>query len=268
MKDEQEDDAGHGRRDPVGPQQRRAVEAEAADLLVGQHRDHQAAHHRQRGDADGEDERVHDAVVVLAIGEQRREVVETHEDIAAAEVARAAALDLIGEEELRRVLRRLDEQGIRPILMKGVALANTLYKSPAFRPRGDTDLLIRESDLQPTLDILRELGYEGADTNTDKLISYECLYRRKNPFGPDHKLDVHWKINNAQLFANTFTFEELFAADGAGLDKLTDWIGLARTKGMKEEADKERVNASRGVQLLRERLDRPPRPVSAELLTL
>jgi hypothetical protein len=127
------------------------------------------------------------------------------------EVARAAALDLIGEEELRRVLRRLDEQGIRPILMKGVALAYTLYQSPTFRPRGDTDLLIRESDLQPTLDILRELGYEGPDIKTDKLISYECLYRRKNPFGPDYKLDVHWKINNAQLFANTFTFEELFS---------------------------------------------------------
>ncbi|MCP4305759.1 MAG: nucleotidyltransferase family protein, partial [bacterium] len=41
----------------------------------------------------------------------------------------AAALDLVTEHELRRVLKHLDEGGIRPLLMKGVPLAYTLYPS-------------------------------------------------------------------------------------------------------------------------------------------
>ncbi|MCP4304360.1 MAG: nucleotidyltransferase family protein, partial [bacterium] len=57
----------------------------------------------------------------------------------------AAALDLVTEHELRRVLKHLDEGGIRPLLMKGVPLAYTLYPSAASRPRSDTDLLIQEN---------------------------------------------------------------------------------------------------------------------------
>jgi Uncharacterised nucleotidyltransferase len=127
------------------------------------------------------------------------------------EAATASALDLIGEQELRRVLIRLDEYGIQPLLLKGVPLAYTLYRSPTLRPRGDSDLLVRDSDLQSAGRIFTELGYDGPDAQTDKLTSYECLYRRKDSFGVDHYLDIHWKINNAELFAKTFTFDELIA---------------------------------------------------------
>jgi Uncharacterised nucleotidyltransferase len=127
------------------------------------------------------------------------------------EAATASTLDLIGERELRRVLIRLDEYGIQPLLLKGVPLAYTLYRSPTLRPRGDADLLIREGDLQSAARILRELGYDGPDAQIDKLTSYECLYRRKDSFGVDHYLDIHWKINNAELFAKTFNFDELSA---------------------------------------------------------
>jgi Uncharacterised nucleotidyltransferase len=148
------------------------------------------------------------------------------------EAATAGTLDLIGEQELRRVLIRLDEYGIQPLLLKGVPLAYTLYRSPALRPRGDTDLLIRESDLQPVARILMELGYDGHDAQTDKLTSYECLYRRKDSFGLDHSLDVHWKINNAQLFAKTFTFDEL-SADAIGIPSLASCaLGLGYTHAL------------------------------------
>jgi Uncharacterised nucleotidyltransferase len=120
------------------------------------------------------------------------------------EAATASALDLIGEQELRRVLIRLDEYGIQPLLLKGVPLAYTLYRSPTLRPRGDSDLLVRDSDLQSAGRIFTELGYDGPDAQTDKLTSYECLYRRKDSFGVDHYLDIHWKINNAELFAKTY----------------------------------------------------------------
>jgi len=126
------------------------------------------------------------------------------------EAATASVLDLIREQELRRVLMHLNEHGIQALLLKGVPIAYTLYQSPVLRPRGDTDLLIRDRDMPRLVPILRELGYNDPDIKSDKP-SYACLYRRWDLFGADHNLDVHWKINDAQLFAKTFTFDELWA---------------------------------------------------------
>ena len=69
----------------------------------------------------------------------------------------------------------------------------------------------------------------GRMSETDKLTSYECAYRKKTPFGADHKLDVHWKISNAQLFAKTFTFDEL-SADAIEIPSLASCaLGLGYT---------------------------------------
>ena len=127
------------------------------------------------------------------------------------EVVAASVLDLIDEQELRRVLLCLEQRGIQPLLLKGAPLAYTVYQSPCLRPRGDTDVLIRESDFAEVSLILREIGYDGPDVQTHMLTSYECLYRREGLSGPANNLDIHWKINNAQLFANTFTFDELLS---------------------------------------------------------
>jgi hypothetical protein len=121
----------------------------------------------------------------------------------------AAAVHLIHEHELRKVLLRLHANGIRPILMKGASLAYTVYRSPMLRPRSDTDLLIGKRDLASAVRILTELGYHGPEIQTNNLTSYQCLYRKKIDSGPDHKLDLHWKINNAQLFAKALPFEEI-----------------------------------------------------------
>src|SRR2546421_9526758 len=42
-------------------------------------------------------------------------------------------------------------------------------------------------------------------------------------------------------------FEDLFSGDG--LERLTDWMGLPRSSALREEASRERVNASKGKQL-------------------
>ena len=135
------------------------------------------------------------------------------------EAATASVMDLIREQELRRVLVHLDEHGIPPLLLKGVPLAYTLYRSPALRPRADTDLFIRESDVQSVARILSELGYSGVDAQTDELTSYQCTYQRRDSFGANHSLDVHWKVNNAQIFAKIFTFDEL-STDAVALPSL------------------------------------------------
>jgi len=124
----------------------------------------------------------------------------------------AATTDLIFEAELRRVLTRSDERGIRPILLKGVPFAYTIYDSPTLRPRADTDLLVREHDFERFAHVLLEMGYEGPVHPPHLMTSYQCSFRRVDPLGIPHVLDVHWKINNAQVFANIFSFDELSIA--------------------------------------------------------
>jgi len=67
------------------------------------------------------------------------------------------------------------------------------------------------------------------------------------------KLAWFWSLVNShlnrgeQIYGRNYLrikFEELFAADG--LERLTDWMGLARSSAMIEEAKRERVNASQG----------------------
>jgi len=60
---------------------------------------------------------------------------------------------------LSRILTALGQHGIEPVLLKGVALLNSLYPNIGARPCGDIDFLV-ESEAMPTVDkVLVELGY-------------------------------------------------------------------------------------------------------------
>ncbi len=125
MEDEQEDDPRHRGRDPVGPEQQRPVDGEPADLLGGQHRQHQRARgHATGGDAAREDERVDDARVVVGVGEQLGEVVEPDEGRRGRRTARPGRgyswSDLTGrpeeEDDGDRQLRGHQQVGQPPVL--------------------------------------------------------------------------------------------------------------------------------------------------------
>jgi hypothetical protein len=70
---------------------------------------------------------------------------------------------------------------------------------------------------------------------------------------PPERLAWVWMIINTQLnrgeqlFGEDYLrikFEDLFAKDGSGFERLTDWIGLPRSPGLRDAANKENVNAS------------------------
>ena len=78
-------------------------------------------------------------------------------------IAKAAhaqtATELLRQRQLIAVLDALAVEGIYPVVMKGTALAYSLYESPAARPRADTDLLIRRDQVDH---VRRVLGRPGA----------------------------------------------------------------------------------------------------------
>ncbi|MFI5208200.1 MAG: nucleotidyltransferase family protein, partial [Gemmatimonadales bacterium] len=69
------------------------------------------------------------------------------------------AVELLRGREITRVLGALQARGIESILLKGTALAYSVYVAPALRPREDTDLLIRAGDAEAVRRVMKNLGY-------------------------------------------------------------------------------------------------------------
>jgi hypothetical protein len=127
------------------------------------------------------------------------------------ERALGGALEMLRRREIVRVLDALGTRGLRPLLVKGSALAYTLYDDPSLRPRFDTDLLVRKEEAAAAEEVMRALGYRRPAQVTGELVMYQVDYSRRDPSGLTHVFDFHWKISNRQAVADTLTFEDLDA---------------------------------------------------------
>jgi hypothetical protein len=90
-------------------------------------------------------------VLDLQDGEQR-ELVQHH--------ANAMLWALALERELVFVTALFEEAGIGSVVLKGPAVAHTVYPDPAWRSFGDLDLLVEASDLARAVELLRAEGFE------------------------------------------------------------------------------------------------------------
>lgn len=87
-------------------------------------------------------------------------------------------------QELARILKAL--QGIPVVVLKGAALANTLYPTIGTRPMGDIDLLVPRQHLLHIVRMLRPLGYRLCALNHD-LVLYNA--QRQVPW-----IELHWSL--------------------------------------------------------------------------
>ncbi|HEV7426594.1 MAG TPA: nucleotidyltransferase family protein [Thermoanaerobaculia bacterium] len=119
---------------------------------------------------------------------------------------RAAAGETSRLADLRTLLAAFDESGIRVLIIKGTGLAYDLYPSPELRPRGDTDLLIAESDLDSVRAILTARGYASQLTSGDTLAVRQQSFTRGG-----HVYDVHWDVANSPVVRDALPFDELLS---------------------------------------------------------
>jgi hypothetical protein len=77
-----------------------------------------------------------------------------------ASAAREACVD--------RLLTAFDAAGLPMLMLKGAALAHTLYPSPELRPSVDIDILIDPVDEGTAADVVRRLGYAFATRSPSK----------------------------------------------------------------------------------------------------
>ena len=110
----------------------------------------------------------------------------------------ASGLNLMLYEELARVLHALESRAgvARVVLLKGVALASTLYPDLALRPMSDLDLLIPREQIPAATDALRGLGYSEFSPEMAPGLAEVVHYHAALHGGPHGSIGVelHWGL--------------------------------------------------------------------------
>jgi Uncharacterised nucleotidyltransferase len=112
--------------------------------------------------------------------------------------ARMAARTSRLDEALVKLLDACDTVGVEPLLLKGAALARTLYRSDESRGYYDVDLLVAEADLPVIGEVLEGLGYrnvselQGVDDVAG--ILHAQIWSRLAPEYGNLTIDLHWQL--------------------------------------------------------------------------
>ncbi len=96
--------------------------------------------------------------------------------------------------ELSRFLLALEEADCCPVVLKGAALAQTVYSSPEQRLFADLDILVKKAKVDEACEILGRFGYATGNTGQDPLFFDRHHFHRilRNPAGIS--VEIHWAL--------------------------------------------------------------------------
>lgn len=115
----------------------------------------------------------------------------------------------IRERHFLCALAALEAAGVRPIVLKGFALAHTLYETPIQRPSLDLDVIIDVHDVPVVHQVMRELGWTLPYGVRGQYTSHQFTWATGDE-GPTRALiDFHWRITNRPQLSRTLTHNEL-----------------------------------------------------------
>jgi hypothetical protein len=96
------------------------------------------------------------------------------------------------------VLAALHGGGLRPLVLKGPALAEPLYADLALRPMGDIDLLLPPGEIEPAEAMLGDLGYRYGERRPRtwyRTHHYHLTYAHPDRRPP---VELHWHIAHSR----------------------------------------------------------------------
>ncbi len=102
--------------------------------------------------------------------------------------------------ELLRALRALRGASIPTIVLKGAALADTIYPSIAHRPMNDVDLLVRRADRERGRAALEAAGYRFQPEPRQRFSPFDTQFTGEMQFrrGERHVVELHWELTPAE----------------------------------------------------------------------
>jgi hypothetical protein len=122
-----------------------------------------------------------------------------------------AVVEATRRAELASSLEALARVDVHPVLIKGTALAYTVYDNASARPRCDTDVLVARDQVDRAREVLFALGYEPSVCCDGELVLRQFEMHKIDRLGVEHTLDVHWCVSTQTVFADMLSYDELFA---------------------------------------------------------
>ncbi len=129
----------------------------------------------------------------------------------AAEALSGAAWELAQRGETIQLLAAFQEGQLKPLILKGAALACSHYAHPGLRPRSDLDLLVADADHGRAEEVLRDRGYARQGVPMGRHVSRESTWSLAMPNGASVDVDLHWRTNNSPALAKLIGYEEMRA---------------------------------------------------------
>jgi hypothetical protein len=119
------------------------------------------------------------------------------------------------ERQLQEIIEAFLDQGVRVLVLRGPALAFSLYDDPAMRPSGDLDLLVIPEHVVQARDILESLGYRCLARRFETARDFfreECFVHQENPENkfPVDLHWVHWELHPFFKGSEKVDIEDLF----------------------------------------------------------
>jgi hypothetical protein len=111
------------------------------------------------------------------------------------------AANWLAYQELQRLLEAFAAQRVDTVLLKGCALAATLYAEPALRPMGDLDLLIRREALDRARQVMASQDYQPMQEMSDEFggrYLQEQIFVRAGT--RPAQVDVHWHLTSMPYY--------------------------------------------------------------------
>lgn len=96
-----------------------------------------------------------------------------------------AAQNIVLLDALRQVVEAFQRAGVSPLILKGAALAETVYADISLRPMADIDLLIHEEEIETARICMLSLGYLPSKNE-------DCVFCKTIRFPV--RLDIHYGI--------------------------------------------------------------------------
>lgn len=97
--------------------------------------------------------------------------------------------------QVKQITTVLEETGIPAVLLKGHALARTVYRDPALRHSSDIDILVKPENIPRCESIFEEMGYT-CQLRTFKLFRYTAHHQNFSPPKTGLVVELHWTADH------------------------------------------------------------------------